>query len=206
MRKLKQPRKHSQLWSKLQTLQIITDWTVRTCKLHTTVKLLSIRGFAQICFARAALVTLATVWRPQKEKCVYPSQLLQKLHRQHSPNSCDEVLRGHSSGARDVNWSRSRTVDILKPHYANLTVGAVGQSCHPVYQTGFFSNIVGNLVLRLVCVVSAISFLAPGDLHTISHLPFIYCGLEMTPLGFPCWYTTWFFQSFHVIWMLWCDL
>lgn len=111
---------------------------MRTCKLQTTVKLLWIRGFAQIRSARAALVTLATVWRPQKEKCVYPSQLLQKLHRQHSRNSCDEVLRGHSSGARDVNWSRSRTVDILKPHYANLTVGAVGQSCYPVYQTGFF--------------------------------------------------------------------
>lgn len=101
------------------------------------------------------------------EKCVYPSQLLQKLHRQHRPNSHLEVLRGHSSGARDVNWSRSRTLDILKPHYANLMVGAVGQSCFPVNQTYFvfLPNIVGNLVLCLVCVVSAILFLAPGDLH-----------------------------------------
>lgn len=108
--------------------------------------------------------------KTSKEKCVYPSQLLQKLHQQHSPNFCQEVLRGHSSSAKDVKWSRSRTVDILKPHYANLTVGAVGQSCYPVNQTvwGFFYNIVGNLILCLVCVVSAISFLAPGDLHISS--------------------------------------
>lgn len=91
-----------------------------------------------------------------KEKCVYPSQLPQKLYQQHSPTPMMRSDLPTSPKPEMKNHDIKELWIILKPHHQNLMVGAVRQSCHLVNQTMFFLILRGNLALHLVRVVSVV--------------------------------------------------